>query len=203
MKKVMVATKNRNKVKEMQAILADALELVALPDEAPEVVEDGSTFCENALKKAREYSSYSHLPTIAEDSGLEVDALEGAPGIYSARFAEKFAGRDASDESNNRLLLEKLSGLPDSKRKARFVCFMAYKDGEVEKIFEGEVRGTVGHEPAGTSGFGYDPLFIPEGYKQSFGQLPEDVKNGISHRFHAVSRLAEYLKSAGATSTDT
>lgn len=203
MKKIMVATKNSNKVKEMQAILGGELELVPLPDDAPEVVEDGSTFCENALKKAREYSNYSHLPTIAEDSGLQVDALDGAPGLFSARFAEKFAGRDASDESNNRLLLEKLSGIPESERTARFVCCMAYKDGNVEKIFEGEVRGTVGREPAGKSGFGYDPLFIPEGHKQSFGQLPEDVKNGMSHRFHAVRRLAEYLKSDGDASADT
>ena len=131
-----------------------------------------------------------------------MDALDGMPGIYSARFAEKFAGREARDESNNRLLLEKLSGLPDSERTARFVCCMVYKDVDVEKVFEGEIRGRVGHEPAGESGFGYDPLFIPEGHELSFGELPEDVKNGISHRFHAVRQLSDYLKAAATSPAD-
>ena len=190
MKKFLVATRNENKVREFRAILGDGVELILLPEDAPEVVEDGKTFSENALKKAREYAQYSHLPTIAEDSGLEVEALGGAPGIYSARFA----GEKAGSKENNRLLLEKLAGVPAEKRKARFVCCMVYKDGDVEEVFEGEVRGRIAFEQAGRSGFGYDPLFIPEGFDRTFAELSAGVKNSMSHRFNAIKKLCDYIR---------
>ncbi len=189
MKKLLIATRNENKVREMRAVLGDSVELVPLPDNAPEVVEDGKTFYENALKKARQYSQYSNLPTIAEDSGLEVEALGGAPGIYSARFA----GASAGSKENNRLLLEKLAGISAENRRARFVCCIVYKDGDVEKSFEGEVWGTIALEEAGETGFGYDPLFIPEGFNRTFAQLPIEVKNSMSHRFNAIKKLCKYI----------
>lgn len=189
MNKFLVATHNKNKVREMRAILGDGVELIPLPKDAPEVVEDGKTFSENALKKAREYAQYSHMPTIAEDSGLEVEALGGAPGIYSARFA----GEKAASKENNHLLLERLTGVPPEKRGARFVCCMVYKDGDVEKIFEGEVWGRIALEKAGKSGFGYDPIFIPEGFDRTFAELPIEVKNSMSHRFNAIKKLCNYI----------
>ncbi len=189
MKKLLVATQNKNKVREMRAILGGGVELILLPEDAPEVVEDGETFYENALKKAREYAKYSHLPTIAEDSGLEVEALGGAPGIYSARFA----GEKAGSKENNRLLLEKLAGISPEKRGARFVCCMVYKDGDIEKIFKGEVQGRIALKQAGKTGFGYDPLFIPEGFDQTFAELPAEVKNSMSHRFNAIKKLCNYI----------
>lgn len=189
MKKILVATRNANKVREIRAILGDGFELVPLPPEAPDVVEDGATFLDNALKKAREYSQYSHLPAIAEDSGLEVEALGGAPGVYSARYA----GENAGTAENNRLLLDRLSGVPAERRGARFVCTLVYINGGTEHVFVGEVRGRIAEAEAGRTGFGYDPLFIPYGYDKTFAEMPIEVKNSISHRYSALRMLAEHL----------
>jgi len=189
MKKILVATKNPNKVREFQQILSSSVEWVPLPPDAGEVDEDGSTFCENAAKKAREYSRVTHLPTVAEDSGLEVEALGAEPGVYSARFA----GPDADSTANNRLLLEKLRDIPMEKRTARFVCCMVYRDGEEEQVFRGEVRGRIALQPQGSSGFGYDPLFIPEGYDRTFAEMPIEIKNAMSHRYEALRHLSAFL----------
>jgi XTP/dITP diphosphohydrolase len=189
MKKILVATRNENKVREIRAILGDGFELVPLPPEAPDVVEDGATFLDNALKKAREYSRYSHLPAIAEDSGLEVEALGGAPGVFSARYA----GGNAIAAENNRLLLNRLSGVSEERRGARFVCTLVYINGGVEHVFVGEVKGRIANAEAGRTGFGYDPLFIPDGYDRTFAEMPGEVKNSISHRYNALRMLAEYL----------
>ncbi|MBI5142420.1 MAG: RdgB/HAM1 family non-canonical purine NTP pyrophosphatase [Nitrospirae bacterium] len=189
MKKILVATRNENKVREIRAILGDGFELVPLPPEAPDVVEDGATFLDNALKKAREYSRYSHLPAIAEDSGLEVEALGGAPGVYSARYA----GENAGTAENNRLLLDRLSGVPAERRGARFVCTLVYINGGEEHVFEGEVKGHIANAGAGRTGFGYDPLFIPDGYDKPFAEMTIEVKNSISHRYNALKKLAAYL----------
>ena len=190
MKRYLVATRNANKVREIRAIGALPVELVPLPPDLPGVVEDGDSFLANARKKARQYHRATGLPTIAEDSGLEVEALGGAPGVHSARFA----GPDADAEANNRLLLQRLEGVPEAERTARFVCVMVCIDESGEAVFEGEVRGRIALAPAGRGGFGYDPLFIPEGHDRSFAELPPEVKNGMSHRYHALMKLARHLR---------
>jgi len=187
--RILLATKNPNKLREFREIIRTDIEWVLLPEEAPEVEEDGNTFCENATKKAREYGGRAHLPTVAEDSGLEVDALGGEPGVFSARFA----GCDCNAESNNRLLLDKLKGVEEGKRSARFVCCLVYWDGVRERVFEGEIRGRIALACSGTNGFGYDPLFIPEGYETTFAQMPSETKNSISHRFRAIQQLSGFL----------
>lgn len=193
MRKVLIATRNPNKVRELQQLLSSVIECVALPEEAPEVDEDGSSFYENASKKAREYSRLTHLPTIAEDSGLEVDALNGAPGVFSARFAGPLADAGA----NNRHLLERLRGISSEDRTARFVCCMIYREGDSEHEFRGEVRGRIAPQLSGTSGFGYDPLFIPEGYTQTFAEMTAELKNSMSHRYQAIRQLTAFLKHRG------
>lgn len=191
--KLFIATSNPNKVKEMKEILADFdLEILSKEDvgELPEVKEDKSTFAGNALKKAKVIQQEVGIPTVADDSGLAVDALDGKPGVYSARFA----GEDATDQDNNRKLLGLLSGLEDDRRRAHFVCVMAFIDttGD-EEIVEGRCHGEIGFEPRGNNGFGYDPLFIPEGYKKTFAELDSRIKNKISHRAKALDKLKRVL----------
>jgi len=188
-RRILLATRNRNKVREFQQILGDAVEFLPLPPEVPEVEEDGLTFEENARKKARGYAVSAHLPTIAEDSGLEVDALDGAPGVYSARFA----GDGAGDEANNCLLMDRLSGVSGAGRGARFVCCMVYRHEGIEEVFEGEIRGRIAEVPRGSTGFGYDPLFIPEGHDRTFAEMPAGEKNAMSHRYNAIMKLAGRL----------
>lgn len=191
--KILLATKNRGKINEINRIFHDIpVEFVGLStlNEVPEVVEDGKTFHENALKKAMTYYKASSLPTLAEDSGLEVDALGGKPGIYSARYA----GEDATDEENNRKLLIDLEGVPPEKRTARFVSvFCLIIDGKPQ-FFEGIINGMILEKPEGTSGFGYDPLFVPDSYSHSFAALGKEIKNRISHRARALKKLGEFLK---------
>lgn len=193
MKQLLVATRNRGKIKEIGALLDGLVEEILcvadLPD-LPETVEDGATFSDNALKKAREACLASGLPVLADDSGLVVNGLGGRPGVFSARFA----GSDADDRANNRKLLQEVAGLTQSERSAAFVCSMAFvsPDG-VEQLFEGRVAGTIIDQPRGGHGFGYDPLFLVDGYQQTMAELPLDEKNRISHRGQALQAFKLYL----------
>ena len=189
--KLLIASGNKHKVEEIRAILAapdrEFLSLGDVPS-LPEVVEDGATFAENALKKARALSDATGLWALGDDSGLEVDALDGAPGIYSARYA----GIHGDDAANNRKLLAALHG--NTNRGAQFHCAIALAapDGR-HWIVDGICRGTLLAELRGTGGFGYDPLFVPDGDKRTFAELPPSEKNAISHRFRALHALRPLL----------
>ena len=198
MLKIVLATRNPGKIEEIRLILGDSdiegmveIEtLLSYPD-LPEITEDGATFSANALKKAVTVSRLTGHFAIADDSGLEVDALGGAPGVRSARFA----GEDATDSENIEKLLLMLQDVPHEKRTARFVCVIALAspDGEA-RLVEGECRGYIATEERGTSGFGYDPLFIVPEYGKTFAELGGDIKNKISHRAVAVGKLYNLLK---------
>jgi XTP/dITP diphosphohydrolase len=184
------ATGNAGKVREFRMAALHApveIELLAGYKELPACVEDGATFEENAVKKALHYAPNASGPLFADDSGLEVDALDGAPGVFSARFS----GPGATDESNNRLLLEKLRGV--SNRAARFVCAIALADaGRIAGIYRGEVMGHIIDEPRGSGGFGYDPLFFCPAFGCTFGEATAEQKFSLSHRGRALrSMLAE------------
>ncbi|NOZ24493.1 MAG: RdgB/HAM1 family non-canonical purine NTP pyrophosphatase [Nitrospirae bacterium] len=191
--KILLATKNAGKIREMNRMFGGSgIEFIGLDtlEDVPEVVEDGRTYHENAMKKAMTYYNVASMPTLAEDSGLEVDALDGAPGIYSARFA----GENATDGMNNEKLLSLLKGIPEEKRTGRFVSVLCLVVDGTPFFFEGEVRGRILDHPRGESGFGYDPLFVPEGYSLTFAELGEEVKNRISHRAEAMRKLKDFLK---------
>jgi XTP/dITP diphosphohydrolase len=165
-----------------------AIELLPDFDRIPPCVEDGATFEENAIRKARHYGPYAPAPLFADDSGLEVDALGGAPGVFSARFA----GPKATDEANNRLLLEKLAGV--AGRQARFVCAIALIEaGAVRGLFRGAVEGIIAREPRGTGGFGYDPLFYYPPFGCTFGEAAAEQKFAVSHRGQALRALLASL----------
>lgn len=192
---VVIATENKHKLKEMGAILKDFnLEILSIKDvglEGLEVTEDGSTFEENALIKARAVMKKTGKLAIADDSGLEVDMLNNRPGIYSARFA----GENATDDENNKKLLKLLEGVPLHSRTARFVCSIAAVFPDEENIvLRGECPGIIAFEPRGRNGFGYDPLFIVAEYDRTFAELGEEGKNKISHRAVALGKLKEKLK---------
>jgi len=196
MKELCVATKNKGKAAEIRRILdgsgADVKTLLDF-DGAPDVIEDGTTFEENARKKAREIYAFCGIPTLADDSGLEVEALGGAPGVYSARFA----GEPCNDDANNAKLLAELvirGKIKPETRAARFVCVLVYFDGETEVITKGYFDGWIGYEPKGENGFGYDPLFISNEKGLTAAQLEPDVKNAISHRGKALASMAKELK---------
>ncbi|MGE0919234.1 XTP/dITP diphosphatase [Trichlorobacter lovleyi] len=196
MTQLLVATRNRGKIKEIKALLDGLVEEIIcaadLPD-LPETVEDGATFAENALKKAREASKATGLAVLADDSGLVVDGLGGRPGVYSARFA----GVGANDAANNVKLLQEVAGLSQLERRAAFVCSMAYvSPNGVEQLFEGRVGGTIIDQPRGDHGFGYDPLFLVNGYQQTMAELPLEVKNRISHRGQALRAFKNFLGGA-------
>lgn len=194
--KFVFASRNKHKAKEVADILSRHLafefEVLTLDDIGyeGEIIEDGETFEENALIKARAAFDKSGLPAFADDSGLEVDALGGEPGIYSARYAS-LDGRDADDEDNNRLLLKNLEGVTD--RSARFVAAVGFIDENGSFTLRGEVEGDILHEKEGDGGFGYDPLFYCREAKCCFGTLPASEKNKISHRARAFGALAEIL----------
>ena len=192
--KLIIASNNTHKIKEIKAILGERFEQIVSAKEAGifhDTVEDGTTFMENARKKATELRDISGEACLADDSGICVDALGGAPGIYSARFAAK-DGENADDEANNDLLLKKLEGAKD--RSAHYTCAMviAYPDGS-EVSAEGYMYGEILTERHGNGGFGYDPLFKPVGYTVSVGEISDEEKNKISHRSHALSALLEKL----------
>lgn len=194
MKKILLASNNRGKVREIQEILAGH-DIEIVPQSAfgiPEVPETGLTFIENALLKARHAARLSGLPAIADDSGLEVDALAGAPGVRSARYS----GEDASDADNNNTLLRHLQGVPDSQRTARFRCVMVLLRHEHDPsplIGQGIWEGVILHEPRGSGGFGYDPLFYLPEVDRASAELPPEEKNRLSHRGKALRDLVEQL----------
>ena len=191
---IVAATKNRHKIQEIEDITKEFGMSIISRDEAGvpdiEINEDGETFEENSYKKAFEIMKLCNNITIADDSGLEVDCLDGAPGVYSARFA----GKDGDDDANNRKLTELIKDVPYEQRTGRFVSVitMVFPDGETISA-RGEVEGHLLTEKRGTSGFGYDPLFVPEGYDRTFGELGPEIKNSISHRSRALARLRELL----------
>jgi len=191
--KLLVATRNAGKLREYSFIYADLpLHLTSLTDEMIEtsVEETGSDFQANAILKARTYVKESGILTLADDSGLEVDALGGAPGVHTARYA----GEDASDEDRYRLLLHNLLGIRRKNRKTRFRCVIAIITPEGETFCtEGTCEGLIADEPAGTEGFGYDPIFYLPEYDCTMAQLPLDVKNQISHRAQAAQAAIPIL----------
>jgi XTP/dITP diphosphohydrolase len=197
--RVVVATRNRGKVVELLRLWPDVprLELCTLAEVAavPEVVEDGATFEANAIKKARQTAAVLGLPVLADDSGLEVDALDGAPGVWSARFARE----GATDRENNDELLRRLAGTPDDRRGARYRCVLAFADpegalGAEVATAEGSCEGRIIRVPRGEGGFGYDPLFVPVGEQRTMAELSADEKDAISHRARAARALSPLLE---------
>jgi XTP/dITP diphosphohydrolase len=197
--RVVVATRNRGKVRELARLLADvpSLELVGLDALPPidEVVEDAGTFAGNAAKKAIESARATGLPAIADDSGIEVDALGGAPGVDSALYA----GRHGDDTANNARLLAELADVPDGQRSARFRCVLAFADpagalGAEVHLAHGVVEGSVLREPRGENGFGYDPLFLLRGDVRTTAELSAEEKNAVSHRAEAARAMSAFLR---------
>ena len=218
---ILIATRNRHKVEEIRAILGEQFQFLTLNDfpAAPKVVEDADTFAGNATKKAAELAKWLvripnsefRIPNfvLADDSGLEVDAMNGAPGVHSARFAALDKTENSHDADNNAKLLRLLKDVPVEKRAARFRCVIAfapvlagkievaspvcYADEFAEQIFDGACEGKIIFAPHGQNGFGYDPLFVPDGFNQTFAELGEDVKNRLSHRAKALEKLKRFL----------
>ena len=200
---LILASRNRKKSEEIRALLAPhGIEVASVADfpDVPDVVEDGSTFAENAAKKAREVAVRTGHWTLAEDSGLVVKALGGAPGVYSARYA----GEPSDDLRNNARLIAELTGVPPERRAAHYVCHVALADpaGEIRLSAEATCRGRIVDEPRGNHGFGYDPHFLIPEYHRTFGELGPAVKRCISHRARAFERaipkLAQLLRPDGA-----
>ncbi len=190
--KLILATKNKGKVIEIQEYLKDINpEISSLADmpNYPEIEETGSTFEENATLKAEQVFNNYKIMTLADDSGLEVDYLCGEPGVYSARFA----GKDATDMDNCTKLLKEMDDVEPEERAARFKCVIILYDGNVKKTFEGVCEGRILTEMKGSDGFGYDPLFIPTGFEKTFAELDLTTKNEISHRGKALKQLKDYL----------
>ncbi len=221
---ILIATRNAHKVSEIRAILGVQFQFLTLSDfpDAPKTIEDADTFAGNATKKAEELANWivskdategrQAFPdfVLADDSGLEVDALNGAPGVYSARFAAMDAKENSADADNNAKLLRLLKDVPTEKRTARFRCVIALATvcagkvesaspvcyaGETEPAFDGACEGRILFEAHGKNGFGYDPLFVPEGFDATFAELGEDVKNNLSHRAKALEKLKAFFMS--------
>lgn len=197
--RVLLATTNQGKIAELRDIMSDSgIEVIGLRDsESTDQIETGSTFDENALLKAGHYHRTTGMPTIADDSGLEVDALGGAPGIHSARYAELGGG----DGERIARLLGEMKGLPPSKRGARFVCAAAIVWDSGQKVFLDEARGVILDHPLGENGFGYDPIFLYVPLQRTFAQLTLSEKATVSHRGRAFRRLAAWLSEARVLDT--
>lgn len=200
--KIVFATNNQHKLQEIRDILGNEFEIVSLKDIGCDVdiPETGNTLEENAMQKAQYVYDHYNLSCFADDTGLEVEALNGEPGVHSARYAE---GTDHDSEANMAKLLRNLEGKDNRKARFRTVIALIQKQDvcpcgctSIKKVnrFEGIVDGRIATEKHGSAGFGYDPIFVPEGYDKSFAELGESIKNGISHRARAVAKLAEYLK---------
>lgn len=197
---IILASRNKKKIEELKSIIEacgfsgkDVSVNIHTPDEFPqceEVEEDGDTFEANAIKKAEYIYKCSGITAVADDSGLEVDALGSAPGVFSARYA----GEVTDDWANLKKLLKEIQGVPDEKRGARFVCCIALANQDGVKTFTGYVEGRIGTEPRGAKGFGYDPVFYPEGHDRTFAEMGDDEKNSMSHRGRALKKLQNYLK---------
>ncbi len=191
---IVLATKNKNKIKEVKRIIKDkSISMLTIDDfpGCPEVEEDGTTFEANAVKKALAVAHYTEKPSLADDSGLEVYALNGAPGTFSSRYA----GKEADDRRNIQKLLYEMRLVDEEKRGARFTCCvaLAFPDGIV-KTFFGYIEGRIGKEPKGVKGFGYDPVFYPEGESRSFAEMSGEEKDALSHRGKALKELEKYLR---------
>ncbi|MBE2185309.1 MAG: RdgB/HAM1 family non-canonical purine NTP pyrophosphatase [Rhodothermales bacterium] len=190
--RLVLATRNAGKIRELERLLeGTGMAVEPCPSDAPEVVEDGDTLAANAEKKARAVHAFTGLAALADDTGLEVDALGGRPGVRSARFA----GETATDADNRARLLRELDGQPS---RARFRTVVAFVDESgALHTFVGVCEGTIGTQERGTSGFGYDALFIPDGYDQTFAELPLDTKNRISHRARALAAFVTAMSAGG------
>ncbi|MFC1703904.1 XTP/dITP diphosphatase [Candidatus Omnitrophota bacterium] len=190
---LVVATRNKKKLKELKELLSDlSLDIISLSDfpRAPLIEEDGTTFDQNAIKKAATIALYTGKLTMGEDSGLEVKALGNKPGVYSARFA----GEDATDKKNNLKLLRALRKIPLKKRGARYRCSVALADRHgLISVVSGSCQGVIGFRSKGKAGFGYDPLFIIEKYNKTFAQLGESVKHTMSHRGRALKKIRSVI----------
>jgi XTP/dITP diphosphohydrolase len=194
MQTLLLGTRNPGKVREIESILADSgwsfTSLQSFPGvDTP--AESGTTYVDNAILKARFYAVATGMCALADDSGLEVEALAGAPGVLSARYA----GENASDADRRALLLSQIAKIPNINRRARFVSVVTISDarGSVLNVSEGLCEGTIIFSPRGNGGFGYDPLFVPDGYNQTFAELSEDIKNRISHRARALRNTRDFL----------
>ena len=189
---ILIATKNEGKIREFKNILSrhkvNVLSLLDL-ESSPEIIEDGVTFEENAVKKSEAIFEFTGQAAIADDSGLEIDTLEGKPGVNSARFA----GHSTPYDIKNGKILSMMKDVPESKRTARFKCVIAYSENNAANTFEGVCEGKIACEQKGTRGFGYDPIFIPDGYDKTFGELGENVKNRISHRAKALNQFYKWF----------
>lgn len=194
MNKIVLATRNRHKILEIQTILSDLkLEILTLNDfpDVPVLREDGATFQENSLQKAREVFRQTHIAALADDSGLEVFYLNGRPGVLSARYA----GNGATDERNNEKLLGEIRGVPPRRRKAQFRALLTLVGEHSTDVTEGICAGKLAEGPRGTNGFGYDPIFIPDGFTRTYAELTAEEKNQISHRSKALAGMKEVLRS--------
>jgi XTP/dITP diphosphohydrolase len=193
-KQIVLATHNKHKIFEIKNILSDieyleVLDLSAFPEIGP-IIENGKTLESNALIKAEAVFKHTNILALADDTGLMVDYLLGAPGVYSARYA----GENVSYEDNYKKLLKGLAGVPPRKRTARFKCCMALVDGKINKTFETAIEGKIATEPHGKNGFGYDPIFIPVGYTKTYAELSDIEKNKISHRYKSLVLVKDFLK---------
>ena len=188
--KLVFATNNKHKLQEVRDIVGDRVEVLSLADIGcyDDIPETADTLQGNALIKARHIYEKYGLDCFADDTGLEVEALDGAPGVYSARYA----GEECDSEANMQKLLQNLTG--KTNRNAQFRTVIALIINGEEKLFNGIVKGAIATEKKGDSGFGYDPVFVPEGYSESFAQMSSEMKNSMSHRFRATQQLGEYLK---------
>jgi XTP/dITP diphosphohydrolase len=188
---LVLATRNPGKVRELARILGEQVSLAGLDTfpGAPDVPETGATFEENALLKARAVAAYTHLPAVADDSGLCVDALNGMPGVLSARWA----GTHGDDRANLNLVLAQIADVPDARRGARFVCAAALVDGTREVVVTGSLAGRLTRAPRGSGGFGYDPIFLPDGFGLTTAEMTPEAKDAISHRGRAFRALAAFI----------
>jgi len=189
--KILLATRNRHKTLEIQTMLGEGVIVSDVTGMAhlPEIEETGVTFEENSKLKAEGISRHVSGIVLADDSGLEVDALGRAPGVYSARYA----GPGCTDEANTALVLKKMKGFPDEVRSARFRCVLAVaENGTTLALFDGTIEGMLAHEVRGEGGFGYDPIFMPEGHQLTFGELPAEIKHTMSHRSRALQQFRKW-----------
>lgn len=194
MKQIMIATKNEGKIREFRNLFAtyniDVLSLLDLDSTFLDIEETGTTFLENAQLKAKQTSDQLHMPVLADDSGLVIDALNGRPGIYSARYA----GEGAADQDNIDLVMKELDGIPLINRSARFVCVLALSLINGQTIYrKGYCEGKIALMQLGNHGFGYDPIFIPDGYEETMAELSPTIKSSISHRRDAINQLETWL----------
>jgi len=193
MSTIVLATRNKHKLLEIKTILADLPITILTLDEVsgvPDLREDGATFQENSLQKAMEVHVHTKLPSLADDSGLEVFYLNGRPGVVSARYA----GEGTTDERNNRKLLGEMLGVAPRRRRAQFRAVITLVRNDSVDVAEGICPGVLAESPRGTNGFGYDPIFIPDGFSRTYAELTAEEKNKISHRAKALAGMREILK---------